>query len=150
MIVSIQSEPHLFEFSANQFRKEQPPPGIPQPPTADLFTVYDVECEQTVCLTHFGVSCHGAGEESGSYSNIRLTCCTLYHRQILSSGLFDLKLIWERWVCVILKNVPFSYNSPSPSCLLILSSISSKLFKKIIKISHALSLTYLKNSKVLL
>lgn len=45
------------------------------------FPAYGVKCEQTVCLTHFGVCCYGAGEESGSHSNIGLTQYTSDHWQ---------------------------------------------------------------------
>lgn len=90
VIVSVQTEPHLFEFLANWFRKEQP--LLPHPHLLLLSSqACDVGCEQTVCLTHSGVSCHGAGEKSGSYSNVRLTGFTLHHRQIWSWA-FDLQL----------------------------------------------------------
>lgn len=89
MINSIQSEPRVFEILDNWFRKiamcGHPPPHL----LLLSSPAYGVECEQTVSFTHFGVCCHGAGEESGSHSNVRLTCCTLYHRQSLSSGLCD-------------------------------------------------------------
>lgn len=73
-------------------------------------SAYGVECEQTVCFTHFGVCCYAAGEESGSHSDIRLTPCTLYHRQSWSSGLCDPQLVQEWWARVVLKNVQFFYN----------------------------------------
>lgn len=87
VIVSIQTEPHVFEFSANWFRKI----SMCTPPQLLLlsFPAYGGKCEQTVCLTHFGVCCYGAGEESGSHSNIRLTRCTSDHWRSSGSGLRD-------------------------------------------------------------
>lgn len=74
---------------------------------------YSVECEQTVCLTHFWVCCCSTWEESGSHGNIRLTGCTLYHGRTWAVAYGILKLIQDWWTHVVLTNFIFPQSTPS-------------------------------------